>query len=202
MVPLEGHCVGQKIILIFFSILKASSFFATSVSSALFLPIFFHSVGNWSYGWIDLYRCGHCRSDGSVCSCVNKFSACLHTFAYMNALTHLFTSSFLHFFYWFISIWVVSHVYTLALRLHTFVHNQTVNLLLLHLNLLPLKLNHQHAYWIHPHSPLPSLRLLISLCSGLSQTILTPLCVCISHLKLSLCFCRCSWLSSAFPKLC
>lgn len=52
---------------------------------------------------------------------------------------------------------------------------------LLHLNLFPLKLNHQHAYWFHPRSTPPSLQLLISLRSGLTPTILTLLCVCISQ---------------------
>lgn len=74
---------------------------------------------------------------------------------------------------------MITHTYST----YTCSQSDTADSVLLHLNLFPLTLNHQHAYWIHPRSPLPSLRLLISLCSGLSPTIyvcLPSLQVCIS----------------------
>lgn len=52
-----------------------------------FLFFVLHTVGNWSSGWIDLYRCGHCRSDRSARSCVNKASVCSHTCLHITFLS-------------------------------------------------------------------------------------------------------------------
>lgn len=66
-----------------FNILATVTFFCHI--SLLYSSLFFHSVGNWSSGWIDLYRCGDCRSDRSVYSCVYTH---LHTWKHWHKGAH------------------------------------------------------------------------------------------------------------------
>lgn len=97
MVP--GECqacrsVWQQRILTFCPFSQSVFFLSFNLPhlSLLLFPFFFHAVGNWSSGWIDLYRCGHCRSDGSARSCVNEASVCLHAY-----LAHQFLPAFFNF---------------------------------------------------------------------------------------------------------
>ena len=95
----------------------------------------------------------------STLLCKQGLSLLTHISAYTRMRTRVHAHSFL------LVLWTMNFA-------PVYVHTQTPGCLLLHLNLLPLKRNHQHAYWFHPRSPLPSLRLLISL-SALVSVCLT-----------------------------